>query len=240
MAKRENFKPSLRPVDLAREAGVSTQAVRNYEDEGILPSSIRLVSGHRRYTIIHLEALKTFMALTSATGRPRAAVIMCGINTGDMDNPLAELDVAHAQLLADRDTIESLASHLDESVIGRPAPLSSPLSPVELSRRIGLTTTTLRAWEKIGILIPQRNSDTGHRHYFAADVRDAELAHLLRRGGHGLAGIARTISAVRDHGGAVELVNTVNGWRQQLNARARALLAASAALDHYVRVLDFG
>ncbi|WP_037676124.1 MerR family DNA-binding transcriptional regulator, partial [Streptomyces afghaniensis] len=37
----------LRPVDLARLAGVSTQQIRNYEDAGVLPPAARTESGYR-------------------------------------------------------------------------------------------------------------------------------------------------------------------------------------------------
>jgi hypothetical protein len=37
----------LRPVDLAREHGLSAQAVRNYEEEGILPKAGRTRHGYR-------------------------------------------------------------------------------------------------------------------------------------------------------------------------------------------------
>nr|WP_016701425.1 MerR family DNA-binding transcriptional regulator [Actinoalloteichus caeruleus] len=35
----------MRPVDLAREHGLSTQAIRNYEDAGVLPPAERSGSG---------------------------------------------------------------------------------------------------------------------------------------------------------------------------------------------------
>ncbi|MGP3947412.1 MerR family DNA-binding transcriptional regulator [Streptomyces sp. 7N604] len=39
----------MRPVDLARQHGVSTQAVRNYEDAGIIPPAHRSRTGYRDY-----------------------------------------------------------------------------------------------------------------------------------------------------------------------------------------------
>ncbi|KIX73216.1 MerR family transcriptional regulator, partial [Streptomyces sp. MBRL 601] len=46
----------LRPVDLARAHGLSTQAVRNYEEAGILPAAGRTRSGYRVYTPLHAAA----------------------------------------------------------------------------------------------------------------------------------------------------------------------------------------
>ncbi|NEE23175.1 MerR family DNA-binding transcriptional regulator, partial [Streptomyces sp. SID7499] len=39
----------LRPIDLARRHGLSTQAVRNYEAAGILPAAGRTAHGYRTY-----------------------------------------------------------------------------------------------------------------------------------------------------------------------------------------------
>ena len=47
----------LRPVDLARAHGLSTQAVRNYEAAGILPQADRTPHGYRTYTPRHADAL---------------------------------------------------------------------------------------------------------------------------------------------------------------------------------------
>ena len=56
----------LRPVDLAREHGLSTQAVRDYEDTGILPQAERTRHGYRIYRPPHAQALRTFVALVPA------------------------------------------------------------------------------------------------------------------------------------------------------------------------------
>ncbi|HYH33363.1 MAG TPA: MerR family DNA-binding transcriptional regulator, partial [Pseudonocardia sp.] len=59
---------TLRPVDLAREAGISAQQVRNYEAAGILPPAPRTASGYRRYAMEHVDALRTYRALVPGFG----------------------------------------------------------------------------------------------------------------------------------------------------------------------------
>nr|BFE52370.1 hypothetical protein GCM10017745_57970 [Saccharothrix mutabilis subsp. capreolus] len=70
----------MRPVDLAREHGLSTQAVRNYEDEGVLPPAERSDTGYRRYTAVHAQALRAFLALRGGHGHQRAMEIMRAVN----------------------------------------------------------------------------------------------------------------------------------------------------------------
>jgi DNA-binding transcriptional MerR regulator len=59
----------------------------------------------------------------------------------------------------------------------------------------------LRKWERAGLLEPQRDPATGYRVYAPADVRDAHLAHQLRRAGYLLRQIAPLIAQVRRAGG---------------------------------------
>ncbi|MYR57112.1 MerR family DNA-binding transcriptional regulator, partial [Streptomyces sp. SID625] len=98
----------LRPVDLARAHGVSTQAVRNYEEAGILPAAARTEHGYRAYTPLHARALRTFLALVPGHGHRTAAAVMRAVGEGAVEEALRLIDESHAQLLADRRTLESV------------------------------------------------------------------------------------------------------------------------------------
>ncbi|MBO1420048.1 MerR family transcriptional regulator, partial [Streptomyces sp. FH025] len=90
-------------------------------------------------------------------------------------------------------------------------------------------------WEQAGILSPARDRATGHRVYRADDVRDAELAHLLRRGGYLLDHIAAVVRQVRTAGGTDSLAGALDDWQRRLTARGLAMLTAATLLDAYLR-----
>lgn len=92
----------------------------------------------------------------------------------------------------------------------------------------------MRAWERAGILVPERDRTTGYRVFRAADVRDAELAHLMRRGGYPLARIATVVGQVRTAGGTESLAEALETWRERLTARGLAMLDAAARLSAYL------
>ncbi|WP_037314437.1 TioE family transcriptional regulator [Amycolatopsis orientalis] len=222
----------LRPVDLAREHGLSTQAVRNYEADGILPAAERGPQGYRAYTPRHALALRAFLALVPGHGHATATSIMAAVNRGALEDALRFIDETHAQLLDDRRTLQAVTAALREL---EPVPQErGDLFVGPLSGKLGVRPATLRKWESAGLLRPDRDPRTGYRVYSAADVRDAKLTRQLRRGGYPLAQIAPLIEQVRSAGGVVPLESALRGWHDRLAARSRALLSGAAALDAYL------
>ncbi len=108
----------------------------------------------------------------------------------------------------------------------------------ELARRLGLHAATLRTWESVGILQPERDRATGYRVYGPGVIRDAEIARQLRRGGYPLQQVARFLQSLRDAGGADSLQSFADAWQTRLTARGRNLLAGAAQLDRYLTLLD--
>ncbi|MFD0888995.1 MerR family DNA-binding transcriptional regulator, partial [Streptosporangium algeriense] len=104
----------MRPVDLAREHGLSTQAVRNYEHDGVLPAAGRTVHGYRRYTPLHARALRAFLALVPGHGHRAATSIMQAVNRGAVEEALRLLDESHAQSLEDRRTLQAVEAALGD------------------------------------------------------------------------------------------------------------------------------
>ncbi|MFC8846839.1 MULTISPECIES: MerR family transcriptional regulator [unclassified Micromonospora] len=236
-----------RPTDLAREHGISTQTVRNYERDGVLPPARRTPSGYRAYTTVHVRALRAYLALIPAHGYATSGEIMRAANAGDLDTALRAIDRSHAQLLRDRETLDAVevavslltgspaTTRPDRPPTGRP---DRPLAIGGLARRIGVTPAALRKWERAGILTPGRGAATGYRLYSADDVRDAELAHLLRRGGYRLDHIATVVRQVRDAAGTEPLAESLENWRRRLTDRGRAMLTAAVRLAEHLSPPD--
>lgn len=226
----------LRPSDLAREHGLSTQAVRNYEESGFLPAARRTPSGYRIYTELHATALRAFLALLPAYGHATSGRIMIAIGAGDIDLALDLVDRGHQRLLRDRETLDAVAAAVAQLTADAPAlPRAEVRTIGELAHLLDVTPATLRKWEAVGILTPARDRSTGYRHYGPADIRDAELAHLLRRGGYPLSRIALVVTQIREAGGTDAVSHALDDWRGRLTARGLAMLDAAAHLSGYLR-----
>lgn len=230
----------LRPVDLARGHGLSTQAIRNYEESGILPAAGRTPHGYRTYTSLHAAALGAFLALVPGHGHQTATSIMRAVNQGSAEEAFHLIDESHAQLLDDRRTLQAVESalrDLEPATGPEPAVVSGSggtfIGP--LAEQLGIGPATLRKWERAGLVRPRRDPLTGYRVYDEAAVRDARLAHQLRRGGYLLEQIAPLIAQVRAAGGLEPLQAALCDWHGRLSARGRALLTGAAELEAYLR-----
>ncbi|MGW7003172.1 TioE family transcriptional regulator [Streptomyces sp. NPDC054933] len=230
----------LRPIDLARGHGLSTQAIRNYEEAGILPAAGRTPHGYRTYTPLHARALRAFLALVPGHGHQTATSIMRAVNQRAVDEAFRLIDESHAQLLDDRRTLQAVERALrglKPTAASHPDTASGPdgtfIGP--LAEKLAIRPATLRKWERAGLVRPRRDPRTGYRVYDEADVRDARLAHQLRRGGYPLEQIAPLIAQVRAAGGLEPLEAALGEWRGRLSARGRAMLAGAAELEAYLR-----
>lgn len=232
---------TLRPADLAREHGLSTQAIRNYEQDGCIPPAERTPSGYRIYTEVHAAALRTYLALIPAYGHAASAQLMNALHDAGVEGVLVTIDRGHSQLLRDRDTLDAVrkaVAHLTAESGTRPAISAETRTIGELAHQLRITPATLRNWETAGILAPARDPATGYRRYDANDIRDAHLADLLRRGGYPLHPIRTVIQQIRTAGDTDALAATLTDWQRRLTTQGLAMLNAAAQLDHYLTVLE--
>ncbi|MQA94497.1 MAG: MerR family DNA-binding transcriptional regulator [Streptosporangiales bacterium] len=252
-----NPEVTLRPVDLARAAGISTQQVRNYEDAGLLPPTERTPSGYRRYVARHRHALLTYRALMRGHGIERARAIMLAVHRGDVPAALAVIDAGHADLHEQRRNLRATSEALETVAAqevdgdrppdggegrdggsgGRPSGdggARGGLAIGDVAGRLGVRPSALRVWEAAGLLRPGRDRVTGYRTYGAADLRDARMIDMLRRLHYPLPQIAPVMHGLRREGSSEALRAAIARRQDELTARATAMLEASALLHTYL------
>ncbi|MEY9926235.1 DNA-binding transcriptional MerR regulator [Catenulispora sp. GP43] len=229
----------MRPVDLARAAGVSTQQVRNLEAAGTLPQAERSASGYRRYDERHLAALLAYTALVPGLGATGARAILEAVGAGEVPKALALLDAAHAALHQGRASLVEIERTLAAVVVEREPASDTPvrLRVGELAGLLGVRTSALRVWEAAHLLAPTREPETGYRVYGAQDVRDARIIQTLREGYYLFDRIRPIIDGLRRTGSSQALRDALADRRVALDRRSAALLAGAARLGGYIEVL---
>ncbi|MEU2558755.1 MerR family transcriptional regulator [Streptomyces longispororuber] len=225
---------ALRPIDLARLAGVSTQLVRDYADAGILPPAERTPSGYRRFHRAHADALLTYRALARGFGAETARGVMRAVHARDTAAALALVDAAHATLHARREALRATAEAL-ETITDEPAPSPrTPLTIGETAAHVGVRPSALRVWEAAGLLAPARDRGTRYRRYHAADLRDARVISLLRQAGYLLPRIRPVLDDLRATGSSEALRAALAEHSRTLTRTSRAALEGASRLHAYL------
>ncbi|WP_306338874.1 MerR family DNA-binding transcriptional regulator [Streptomyces sp. KL118A] len=237
MSRRDAGEGGLRPVDLARAAGVSPQQIRNYADAGILPPAPRSPAGYRRFDAGHRQALLAYRALVRGHGSAAARAVMRAVHAGEVPRALALIDAGHA-LLHDqrgalRTTGEALAAVAEDGPTA-PALPRSRLRIGEVAAHLGVRASALRVWEAAGLLTPSRDPGTHYRSYLPADVRDARIVHMLRQSHYLLPQIRPVLDDLRRSGGVGALRTALAQREAALDLRARAMLEGAAHLHRYL------
>lgn len=234
----------LRPVDLARAAGVSAQQIRNYEAAGVIPPASRTESGYRRFTGRHRRVLLAYRALARGHGPGAAQAVMLALHDGDVPRALALVDEGHASLHEQRGSLRETAHALE--VLAAQDPEASRLLPRsdlrigEAAAHVGVRTSALRVWEEAGLLSPRRDPATGYRRYGAREVRDARLIDLLRRSRYPLPRVVEILDGLRRTGGTDALRAAVAQRREELDGRSRAMLEAAGLLHGCITEAEAG
>ncbi|HEY0475842.1 MAG TPA: MerR family transcriptional regulator [Kribbella sp.] len=234
---------SLRPVDLAREAGISTQQVRNYEAAGVLPPTPRSDTGYRQYEREHLSALQTYRALVPGFSGDVATEIMRAVHDGDEALALRLVDASHAALNEQRLATDAMSEALGaaaEQFLDAPPTPGPALLVGQLASQLGVRTSTLRLWEAAGLLEPSREPITKYRRYGPQQVRDARIIAMLRHGRYGFAQIMPVLEGLRRAGSTEALRAAVGERRAAHDQRTRAMLRGSALLHRYLTSLNQG
>ena len=232
----------LRTVDLARATSISSQAVRDYENKGLLPPVERHPNGFRRYTDRHLAALQAVRSLILA-GYSSASItkIMQSAHSGDLHSALPAIDAHHATLYEQRVQLDQSFAELARVKFedsGTPTgDVIRTWRIAETSRRVGLPASTLRFWEEIGLLHPTRDASSGYRVYYQEHVRRLELIVLLRRIGFSFDDIREVIEEVPEMQSDA-ILRALEARRSEILESSRKCVSATVAVWYYVQMRD--
>lgn len=233
---------ALRPVDLARAAGVSTQQVRRYEALGVIPPAPRSPSGYRRYSTEHLDAMVTARLLVAGYGPETGVRVMWHLQAGRPERAFAMADRAHLTLhQTRRRTLETLNAL--RTVTDRPDPLATRrqlrggIRIGDAAATVGVPVSTLRHWEEEGLLNPRRDRESRYRSYDTDQLRRVQVIALLRESKYGLPAIREVIEQLA--AGDLDAAMLAAQRRlAEINAQSLQCARATAALwEHHNRRL---
>lgn len=224
----------LRPLDLARSAGLTAQTIRRYESAGALPPATRTDGGQRRYGEEHVAALAAFRRLREGFGGQLAVEAMRAVHRGDTAAAFATADRRHADLHAARTRFRQSLEGLRSlgSLDGVPRS-RKPLHIGEAARIAGAAPSALRFWEQLGLIEAQRNPVSGYREYDQRQLRRAAVTSLLRHAGHPFETVTQVLEQL-EAGDLSAAVDAATRALDDLAVASRRCASATATLVEYV------
>lgn len=250
----------LRTSDVARASGWSVQQVRDLERLGVLPPAVRSPNGYRTFTGEHVLALRAYRGLAAAVGpvvarrtlrdaralpRDEAAALVGALHV-TLAREREEALVARRALLAIRAEADDEAGRPDRTrarthEVQDPAAEGGSLTITQLAGALGVQASTLRFWEKEGLVTPQRvgtrAGTVSARTYPPSAVREARITAALRAAGYRVPEVRHAIEALRRTARPDADVDPLAALDDRLDAIARRTLALLRAGHDVARLL---
>ncbi|MBM7821584.1 DNA-binding transcriptional MerR regulator [Cellulosimicrobium cellulans] len=248
--------PPLRTSDVARATGWSVQQVRDLEALGVLPPAGRSANGYRTFGEEHVLALRAYRGLAAAVGPVEARRVLRSVRTLTFDEATALVGALHVTLARER--AEALAARrallairAEDDDAGRPPGAAtarrdddadgSVLTITQLAAALGVRASTLRFWEREGLLAPDRVASragsVSARRYPPAAVREARVVAALRSAGYRVPDVRRTIDALRRTTGPSDVADPLAALDARFGTIARRTVALLDAGHDVARLL---
>lgn len=114
------------------------------------------------------------------------------------------------------------------------------LTIAEAAERLGLTSDTLRYYEKDGLLLrPVPRASSGHRRYDEVDVRWIVLVTRLRATGMPIRDVRRYADLVRaGDGNELQRLELLQAHREQVLQQLAEVTSHLGAIDHKIGIYE--
>lgn len=114
------------------------------------------------------------------------------------------------------------------------------LTIAEAAESVGLTSDTLRYYERDGLLLrPVPRSSSGHRRYAEADVRWIVLVTRLRATGMPIRDVRRYADLVRaGDGNELQRLELLQAHREQVLQQLAEVTSHLGAIDHKIGIYE--
>ncbi|WP_242985927.1 MerR family transcriptional regulator [Oceanobacillus zhaokaii] len=188
----------VKPIEIARKLGISTSALRHYEAWGIVPPVNRSANGYRLYTDEHVAYFECIRAMNEGFGMDLVRKIMPLIQEQKLTEALWLVNEAQAKLHQEKTKAEQALQALElEELEGFSARHKKDWYSIrEVAEEIDVPASTLRHWEKEGLIEPEREIDNGYRKYSRADIRRLLIIRTIRSAVYSLEIVRRVVDEI--------------------------------------------
>ena len=226
---------TIRPIDIARKLGISTTSLRKYEELGLLPPVSRSEAGYRIFTPQHIAYFVCIREMTVGFSLNRVSKMLKEVQAKKIDAALWLANQAQADLHQEKNIAHKIELNLFQS---NPPPSGSEAQSMtihQVSRETGVPATTIRYWERVGLLSVERARENNYRLFTAAHIRQILTIYALKLSIYSNShqhSIERVKEALKefDPNDTDRLAAIISDLEQYLNRTNRGQLRGIAAL----------
>ncbi len=227
---------NFRPVDIARKLGVSTTTLRKYEEFGLAPPASRTETGYRLYTSEHLAYFTCAREMLTAFSTSEISNIFQPIIAHrDINSAFWKVNhfqaKLHEQKMIAEKIVKTLLRDKDKPII----PHQEQYTINEISKKTGVPATTIRYWDKVGLISATRSLENNYRIFHTEHIRQILAIYALKftvyvdYGRHSIERIRKDLESF-DYSDQDRIVKMMGDIHQYLKRVNRGQLKGIAAL----------
>lgn len=234
---------AIRPIDIARKLNISTTTLRTYEEMGLAPKANRTAAGYREYTEQHAAYFVCVREMLPAFDLTFIKSLLKEVQSNNIDAAFTLLNGAQASLWNDR----QIAKKFSERIVGRRthALVKNNMTINEISKETGIPVTTIRYWEKVGLITPLRNQTNRYRLYDDTHFEQLLTLHTIKlsvqthRGKHFISDMEEAYRHF-DRSNLNQAYRLIENITERLNKMNRMQMRATVALYTLCRQVESG
>ena len=174
---------NIRPIDIARKLKISTSSLRHYEEWGMIPPVERSNSGYRIYTGEHVAYFECIRAMAKGFGILLTGQVLKKVQSKDYTTAFWLISEAQSELFHQKKISEKIMKNLiQEKKQLEEANIQNNISYTiaEISKETGIAISTIRHWEKVGLITAKRDSSNHYRLFNEDHIRQILVIHALK------------------------------------------------------------
>lgn len=173
----------MKGIEIAKKLKISTSALRHYESWGLVPEIKRAKNGYRIYTEEHEAYFQCIRAINSGFGMALVREVMPRIIKGEKIEVLWLINKAQVDLHKEKETVIRTVKMLDLKELNDIPKYRNKNSFTigEVAKEANVSTSSIRHWEKEGLIQPVRHKESGFRIYSTSDVRQVLIIRTVQR-----------------------------------------------------------
>jgi DNA-binding transcriptional MerR regulator len=167
----------MRPVDIARRLSVSTTTLRHYEAFGMIPKVMRSPSGYRIYTDEHIAYFICIREMLHAFTLSEIANMLKPIMGAQIDEALWMANKAQAALQDEKYVCKQIKQRFLQK---KKAAAQKEFSIDAVSKATGTIPSTIRYWDKIGLISTSRCAANNYRTFTQTHIDEILMIQALK------------------------------------------------------------